>query len=94
MNYGGGVGGITIPVNKSIAQWNKAHRVDLDVFGHFHTRFDGGNFIANGSLIGYNPFSIAIKASFERPSQTFFLVNREYGEKTLVAPIFVEEPLI
>lgn len=89
MNYGGGVGGLTIPVNKSIAQWNRAHAVNLDVFGHFHTRFDGGNFIANGSLIGYSPYAVSIKASFEKPSQTFFLVNKEYGEKTLVAPIFL-----
>jgi hypothetical protein len=90
INYGGGVGGITIPVNKAIGQWNKAHKVDLDVFGHFHTRFDGGNFIANGSMIGYNPYAVSIKASFEKPSQTVFLVNREYGEKTLVAPIFLD----
>lgn len=89
MSYGGGVGGITIPVNKSIAQWNRAHAVNLDVFGHFHTRFDGGNFIANGSLIGYSPYAVSIKASYEKPSQTFFLVNKEYGEKTLVAPIFL-----
>lgn len=33
VRYAGGVGGITIPVNKAIAQWNKARNVDLDVFG-------------------------------------------------------------
>ena len=90
INYAGGVGGITIPVNKAIAQWNKANPVNLDVFGHFHTRFDGGNFICNGSLIGYNAYAVSIKASFEKPSQTFFLINKEYGEKTMVAPIFVD----
>jgi hypothetical protein len=89
INYQGGVGGITIPVNKAIAQWNKAKHVDLDVFGHFHTKFDGGNFVSNGSMIGYNAYAVSIKASFEKPSQQFFLVNREYGEKTLVAPIFL-----
>lgn len=90
INYQGGVGGITIPVNKAIAQWNRARSVDLDVFGHFHTRFDGGSFIANGSLIGYNPYAVSIKAGFEKPSQTFFLINKEYSAKTLVAPVFVE----
>jgi hypothetical protein len=89
INYQGGVGGLTIPVNKAIAQWNKARVVDLDVFGHFHTKFDGGNFIANGSLIGYSPYAVSIKASYEKPSQTFFLINREYNEKTVVAPIYV-----
>jgi hypothetical protein len=90
INYGGGVGGITIPVNKAIGQWNKACYANLDVFGHFHTRFDGGNFICNSSMMGYNAYAVSIKASFEKPSQTFFLINKEYGEKTMVAPIFVE----
>lgn len=90
INYGGGVGGLTIPVNKAIAQWNKSRRVNLDVFGHFHTRMDGGNFIANGSVVGYNAYALSIKASFEKPSQTFFLVNKEYAEKTMVGPIFLE----
>jgi hypothetical protein len=93
INYQGGVGGITIPVNKAIAQWNRAKPVNLDVFGHFHTRFDGGNFIANGSLIGYNAYAVSIKASYEKPSQTFFLVNKEFEEKTVVAPIFVSHDL-
>jgi hypothetical protein len=89
INYQGGVGGITIPVNKAIAQWNKARPVNLDVFGHFHTKFDGGNFICNGSMIGYNAYAVSIKASFEEPCQQFFLVNREYEAKTMVAPIFL-----
>ena len=69
INYQGGVGGITIPVNKAIAQWNKARLANLDVFGHFHTKFDGGNFFCNGSLIGYSAYAVSIKASFEKPSQ-------------------------
>ena len=91
MSYQGGIGGISVSVNKSIAQWNKSvPDVSLDVFGHFHTRFDGGSFISNGSLIGMTAYGVSIKASFEPPSQTFFLVNREYKQKTLVAPIFVD----
>ena len=90
INYAGGVGGITIPVNKAIAQWNKARPVNLDVFGHFHTRFDGGNFICNGAMIGYNAYAVSIKASYEKPSQSCFLINKEYGEKTAVMPIFLD----
>ena len=89
VNYQGGVGGITIPVNKAIAQWNKARNVNLDVFGHFHQKFDGGNFVTNGSMIGYNAYAVSIKASYEKPEQQLFLVNREYGEKTAVMPIFL-----
>lgn len=90
INYQGGVGGITIPVNKAIAQWNKANPVDLDAFGHFHQKLDGGNFVCNGSLIGFNSYAVSIKASFEEPAQQFFLINREFRAKTVIAPIFVK----
>lgn len=90
MSYQGGVGGISISVNKAIAQWNKSvSDISLDVFGHFHTRFDGGAFISNGSLIGMTAYGVSIKAGWEPPSQTFFLVNREYAAKTMTCPIFL-----
>lgn len=89
INYAGGIGGITIPVNKAIAQWNKGVKADLDVFGHFHTKIDAHNFVSNGSLIGYNAYAVRIKADFEVPSQSFFLVNRKYNAKGVYTPIFV-----
>jgi hypothetical protein len=89
INYGGGVGGITIPVLKAIAQWNIADRADLDLFGHFHQFIDYGNFVANGSLIGYNDFAVRIKATFEKPQQAFFLVNKKWNSKTMATPIFL-----
>ena len=93
INYQGGVGGITIPVNRAIAQWNKARHADLDVFGHFHTKFDGGNFISNGALIGYSAYAVSIKGTYEEPSQQQFLINREYSAKTAVMPVFVKNPV-
>jgi hypothetical protein len=94
IRYHGGVGGITIPVNKKINEWNKApgHRnTRLDVFGHFHQYMDGGNFICNGSLVGYNAYAVSIGASPERPQQAFFLVNKRYNEKSISAPIFLTD---
>jgi hypothetical protein len=92
IRYQGGVGGIYIPVNKAIAQWNKATRaVDLDCFGHFHTFVDASNFVANGSLIGYNAYAVSIKADYEKPQQAFFLINKKYMAKTMCTPIFVSE---
>jgi hypothetical protein len=90
IKYGGGVGGIYIPVNKSIAQWNKARHADLDVFGHFHQSKDGGNFICNGSLIGYNSFALSIKADYEQPKQQLFLMDKKRG-RTCTWPILVGE---
>lgn len=90
VKYGGGVGGLTIPLNKKIASWNTASRANLTVLGHFHQKFDGGSFLVNGSLIGYNQFAQAIGASYEQPQQLFYLVDaRNGGEKTVVAPVFV-----
>lgn len=79
IKYAGGVGGIFIPAYKAIAQWNKARHADLDVFGHFHQTKDGGNFICNGSLIGYNSFALSIKADFEPPRQSLFLIDKKRG---------------
>ena len=90
VRYQGGVGGLSIPLNKAISQWNKMRRVDVDVLGHWHTRLNARDAVCNGSLIGFNPFSIHIKASYEPPSQSFFLVHPDYG-KTVEVPIWVEE---
>lgn len=92
IKFNGGSGGITIPVNKAIANWNQAVRdVNLDVFGHYHQYINTGNFVANGSLIGYNDFAVSIKASYEPPQQAFFLINKRWNAKTMSTPIFLEE---
>ncbi len=90
IKYGGGVGGIYIPVNKAIAQWDKARRANLNVFGHFHQLRDGGNFICNGSLVGYNAFALSIKADYEQPKQALFLIDKRRG-RTCTWPILVGE---
>lgn len=86
IRYNGGVGGIYIPVNKAINEWNKAKKADIDVLGHYHSFIIGSNFIVNGSLVGYNAFALSIKAGFERPQQAFFLIDSRRG-RTVCAPI-------
>lgn len=90
IKYGGGVGGIFVPAFRAIAQWQKGRHADLDVFGHFHQSKDGGNFICNGSLIGFNEYAISIKADYERPRQTFFLVDHKRKEKTITTSVFLD----
>ncbi len=86
------MGGITIPVRKAIAQWNNPIRADLTVFGHFHQLIDGGDFLGNGSLIGYNTYAQAIKASYEEARQLFWLVSaRNGGQKSVTAPIWLDD---
>lgn len=86
VKYGGGVGGIYIPVKKRIAQWQKGRRADLDVFGHFHQLRDGGDFICNGSMIGYNSYALSIGADYEPPKQALFLIDKKRG-RTATWPI-------
>jgi len=90
IKYLGGMGGPTISLNKAIAQWQKMRRADLYVQGHLHQFIDGGNFIINGSIIGYNAFALSIKASPEPPTQTFFLVDTKRKRKTVVIPVFLD----
>lgn len=89
INYQGGVGGIFIPAFKAIAQWDKGQQANLDVFGHFHQTKDGGKFLCNGSLIGYNAYAMRIKADYEQPQQTLFLVDKRRGV-TCKWPILTE----
>lgn len=79
IRYNGGVGGLSIPANKAIAQWSRARNADLDVFGHFHQTQQMNRYRSNGSLIGYSAFALSIKADFEPPQQRFFLMDRKRG---------------
>lgn len=88
LNYQGGVGGITIPVNKAIAQWDKTKRADYDWFGHWHQRIVMRKWSCNSSLIGYSAHALSIKAEFEEPSQNFSLWEKDHG-LTITTPIFV-----
>lgn len=80
LNYGGGVGGITIPVNKAIAQWNKVRTADYDYFGHFHQSIYTNRWCCNGSVIGYGAYALAIKAENEVPSQTVSVISKKRGK--------------
>ena len=79
IKFNGGVGGIYVPVAKALSQYNKARHADLDVLGHFHQLRDGGSWVCNGSLIGYNSYALAIKADFEKPRQALFLMDKRRG---------------
>lgn len=89
INYQGGIGGIFIPAFKSVSQWDKGRCADLDIFGHFHQSKDGGKFLCNGSLIGYNSFAVRIKADYEPPRQTLFMMDKKRG-RTCTWPILVD----
>jgi hypothetical protein len=89
--YNGGVGGITIPLNKATDAWHKVNPAYLSNYGHFHTLFDGGRWMVNGSLIGFNQFAMSIKATPEFPQQWFYIMDSKRGKSTR-SPIWVSDP--
>jgi len=89
IRFHGGVGGITVPVVKKIASWNKQGPVDLDVFGHFHTFLDHWSFCSIGCLVGYNEYAMELACDYQPPTQGFIVMDKEYG-KVLAAPIYCQ----
>lgn len=79
VRYQGGIGGISIPLNKAVHAWNTVKHADMTVIGHYHQYSPGQRIVTNGSLIGYNPFALSVKATFEPPQQAFFLIDSKRG---------------
>lgn len=91
VKFGGGIGGVHIPLRKKIAQWNKAGTpAHLDILGHFHQFADDWRYVLCGCLVGYNAYAVDIGAEYQPPTQTFVVVDRTYG-KVLALPLFVEK---
>ncbi len=86
--YGGGVGGISIPLRRGINEMRKYRKIDHVCLGHFHQRSDFGDISVNGSMIGLSPYSMHLHASPERRQQSWFLVDSRKG-KALSAPVWL-----
>src|SRR5574342_49059 len=90
ISYGGGVGGVTIPLNKWLLRTDQARAAACTYLGHFHSLEVGKKFVKNGSLIGYSEFAAWIGAEFEPPQQALTLIDSRYG-RTATWPIFCHE---
>lgn len=93
LRYNGGVGGITIPVNKAIDKWQKITTCDFDIFGHWHQYlYHYPSWVSCGSLIGYSEYALEVcKAEFQHPTQAFIVIDRGLGI-SLCTPIYLEKP--
>jgi len=89
IKFNGGIGGLSVPVHRKIAQMNLIEKADLDVCGHFHSMQIFSNCILNGSLVGVNGYSMSLGLPYEPPRQLFFLIDSKYG-RTSVMPIFID----
>lgn len=87
--YSGGIGGPSISINKAILNWDISDQCDFDYFGHLHQFLDHYRWVMNGSLIGYGPYSVAIKAGFQRPIQTVDFIHNAHG-RTDTLKVYVD----
>jgi len=89
--YGGGIGGLHIPLRKKIKSWNETSRADFDIMGHYHGFLENSTlkYMVNGSLIGYNAYAERIGCVLEPPIQGYCLIHKKYGV-TRLTPVFGE----
>ena len=80
VRYQGGVGGLSIPLNKAISGWNKVKVADYDFLGHYHQCRDFGNAVVNGSIVGYGAYALRNKCDFEEPKQAYVLIDSKRGK--------------
>jgi hypothetical protein len=90
VKYGGGIGGLTIPLNKRVFKWDNVRRADYHHVGHFHQLTDLGHTLVNGSLIGYSEYALSIGADYEPPQQGMYVLDSKRG-KCMNTPIWVDE---
>ncbi len=76
----GGIGGITVPLNRAAIQWREKYKADMSLVGHFHQYTPGSRLIVNGSLVGYGAYSDFLPSAQPEPAQqAFFLVDSKRG---------------
>jgi hypothetical protein len=89
-NYGGGIGGIMVPMLRAIAGWESAKRADLTCMGNWHQRICLPTTMVNGSLIGYSSYAMKIGCRFEPPVQSMRMLDARRWCSTDV-PLWVSD---
>lgn len=82
LRYGGGVGGLAVPLLRTMGRLHSDYDFDTLCIGHFHQRgmYQGGSAFSNGSLVGPNGYSMDLGMPSEAPAQVAFLVDLERRE--------------
>lgn len=79
IRYQGGTYGLGVPAQKAVMAWNQSKKADVTFFGHWHQFLNHVKWVACGCLVGYDTYSLFIKAEFQKPSQLFAVINGEHG---------------
>jgi hypothetical protein len=88
VRFMGGIGGITVPLYKAIHRWNDTTPAYYNFMGDKHVYSNPTpDSVLNGSLVGYNAYALSHGFKFQRPIQSFTIIDSKYGA-TIKAPIF------
>lgn len=81
IKFGGGIGGLTIPLRKAVLDWDMTTQADENLFGHFHQSYKPlSNAMLNGSLCGYDHFAQSVvKAPYQPPYQSMEMLLENKG---------------
>lgn len=82
VTYGGGVGGITIPIKRAIPRWDSFQKADVWNVSHFHQYHDLPSLVVNGSLIGVAPYGMRV-GGMEIPAQASYLIDQKRRTKCM-----------
>jgi hypothetical protein len=79
--YGGGIGGITIPLKKWLMRMNEQIHADMTFLGHWHNILTEvtEDCMLNGSVIGANSYSMNFGGPSRNPQQIFTLLDKKRG---------------
>lgn len=79
IKYGGGVGGLAVPLLRTMGRLRADYPFRTLCIGHFHQRgmYQGGAAFSNGSLVGPNGYSMDMGLPSEASSQVAFLIDLE-----------------
>lgn len=80
VRFMGGVGGLSVPLNKLVLRLNQRRRAYMHCLGHFHSTHWLPNANVNGSLIGYDAYATALGFDLEQPQQSYWIVRRGRGQ--------------
>lgn len=86
LRFGGGIGGLVVPLRKRIAKWDEHRPAAYTILGHFHQLGYPRAAMTNGSLIGFNAYAQKIGAAPEPPQQLFWAIHPQIG-RCYMSPI-------
>lgn len=91
VRYGGGIGGLTIPLNKFIMRLDQINQCEYTFIHHYHNySFPTSKSTLNGSLVGMDPYAYSLGCEYQPAIQSFQLVDKKRG-MTVRIPIMCEK---